>query len=124
MIALGRVPCDEAAIRAGETAIDFAERSKPWVLAATILGSSLAFIDGSVVNVALPAIQSELAASVQATQWVVNAYLLMLGALILVGGAAGDRFGRQRVFMLGVVLFTVASVACGLAPSAAWLIAA
>jgi EmrB/QacA subfamily drug resistance transporter len=99
-------------------------RSKPWVLAATILGSSLAFIDGSVVNVALPAIQADLVASVQATQWVINAYLLMLGALILVGGAAGDRFGRRRVFVIGILVFTAASMACGFAPNAVILIGA
>jgi EmrB/QacA subfamily drug resistance transporter len=94
------------------------------VLAATILGSSLAFIDSTVVNVALPAIQSELAVSVAAVQWVINAYLLLLGALILVGGAAGDRFGRRRVFIIGTILFTLASMACGLAPSAGVLIVA
>ncbi|HEY1504832.1 MAG TPA: DHA2 family efflux MFS transporter permease subunit [Stellaceae bacterium] len=93
-------------------------------MAATILGSSLAFIDSTVVNVALPAIQSELAVSVAAAQWVVNAYLLLLGALILVGGAAGDRFGRRRIFMLGTILFTTASMVCGLAPNAGTLIMA
>ena len=124
MIALDHAPCDEAAIRAGMAAIDCAERSKPWVLAATILGSSMAFIDGSVVNVSLPAIQTNLAASAAAMQWVVNAYLLMLGALILVGGAAGDRFGRRRVFMIGIAVFTAASIACGFAPNAITLIAA
>jgi len=92
------------------------------VLAATILGSSLAFIDGSVVNVALPAIQSGLAAGTAAMQWVVDAYLLPLGALVLLGGAMGDRLGRVRVFLAGVVLFTAASLACGLAPVAAWLV--
>ncbi len=101
-----------------------AERSRPWVLAATILGSSMAFIDGSVVSVALPAMQSDLAAPVSEAQWIVNAYMLLLGALILSGGAAGDRFGRRRMFVIGVVLFTAASVGCGFAPSAAWLIAA
>jgi EmrB/QacA subfamily drug resistance transporter len=94
------------------------------VLAAAILGSSMAFIDGSVVNVALPAIQAELGTSVSGAQWVVNAYMLMLSALILVGGAAGDRFGRRRVFALGVTGFTAASVACGLAPGGGALIAA
>jgi len=93
------------------------------VLAATILGSSMAFIDGSVVGVALPAIQRELSASVQGAQWIVNGYMLMLGALLLVGGAAGDRFGRRRVFALGVLLFTAASMACGLASSTAILVA-
>ncbi len=97
--------------------------SRPWVLAATILGSSMAFIDGSVVNVALPAIQADLSASVSATQWVVNAYMLMLSALLLVGGAAGDLVGRRRIFAAGLALFTVASVGCGLAPSAGALIA-
>ncbi len=122
-LALGPTPCDDGVIGAGAATQPCAERSKPWVLAATILGSSMAFIDATVINVALPAIQSEFAESVAAAQWVVNAYLLLLGALILVGGAAGDRFGRRRIFMLGIVLFTVASMACGLAPNAAILIA-
>jgi EmrB/QacA subfamily drug resistance transporter len=94
-----------------------------FVLAAAILGSSMAFIDGSVVGVALPVIQRELAASVQGAQWVVNGYMLMLGALLLVGGAAGDRFGRRRVFALGVLLFTAASMACGIASSTGMLVA-
>lgn len=101
-----------------------AERSRPWVLAATILGSSMAFIDGSVVSVALPAMQADLAAPVSEAQWIVNAYMLLLGALILSGGAAGDRFGRRRMYVVGVVLFTAASVGCGFAPSASWLIGA
>jgi EmrB/QacA subfamily drug resistance transporter len=124
MTAHGPMPCDAGVIAAGAAGQPCAERSKPWVLAATILGSSLAFIDATVINVALPAIQSDLAASVAAAQWVVNAYLLLLGALILVGGAAGDRFGRRRIFMIGIAVFTVASMACGLAPDAALLIAA
>ena len=123
MLGLGPTPCDEAVIGAGIGAEACAERSKPWVLAATILGSSMAFIDATVINVALPAIQAELGVSVAVAQWVVNAYTLLLGALILVGGAAGDRFGRRRIFMLGIGLFTLASVACGLAPNAAILIA-
>lgn len=94
------------------------------VLLAAILGSSMAFIDGSVVSIALPAIQRDLSASVRGAQWIVNAYMLMLGALLLVGGAAGDRFGRRRVFALGVVLFTAASIACGFAPGTAALVAA
>ena len=101
-----------------------AERSRPWVLAATILGSSMAFIDGSVVSVALPAMQSDLAAPVSQAQWIVNAYMLLLGALILSGGAAGDRFGRRGMFVAGVLVFTAASVGCGFAPSAPWLIGA
>lgn len=100
------------------------ERSRPWVLAATILGSSIAFIDSSVVSVALPAMQADLAAPVREAQWIVNSYMLLLGALILIGGAAGDRFGRRRLFLLGLIAFTAASVACGLAPNSAALIAA
>lgn len=122
MIGFARSPCDDAAIQAAAPGTpNCAERAKPWVLAATILGSSMAFIDGSVVSVALPAIQADLGTSVRGAQWVVNAYMLMLASLILVGGAAGDRFGRRRVFVLGVALFTAASLACGLAPSAAAL---
>jgi EmrB/QacA subfamily drug resistance transporter len=125
MVGLGRTPCDEGVIRAtAPDAPGCAELAKPWVLAATILGSSMAFIDGSVVNVALPAMQADLGTSVSGAQWVVNAYMLMLGALILVGGAAGDRFGRRRVFALGVTVFTAASVVCGLAPGATALIGA
>jgi EmrB/QacA subfamily drug resistance transporter len=124
MISFGRAPCDEGVIHAAADASGCAERARPWVLAATILGSSMAFIDGSVVTVALPVIQADLTMSVSAAQWVANAYTLMLGALILAGGSAGDRFGRRRVFALGVAIFTAASVACGLAPNTAALIAA
>jgi EmrB/QacA subfamily drug resistance transporter len=85
-------------------------------LAATILGSSLAFIDGSVVNVALPTIQSSFGASAAATSWMINAYALPLGALVLLGGAAGDRYGKRRLFVSGTILFTLASVLCALAP--------
>ena len=90
---------------------------KRWILAATVLGSSLTFIDGSALGVALPAIQRDLAAGPAAVQWVSNAYLLTLGALVLIGGAAGDRFGRRRVFLIGVALFALASIASGLAPT-------
>lgn len=125
MIGPATTPCDEGVIRGtAQGARSCAERAKPRVLAATIVGSSMAFIDSSVVNVALPAIQADLAATVREAQWVVNAYMLMLGALILVGGAAGDRFGRRRVFVAGVIGFTVASVACGMAPDAGALIVA
>jgi MFS family permease len=85
-----RLPCDEGVIRSEREGAGCAARDKPLVLAATILGSSMAFIDGSVVNIALPAMQADLAGSVQAVQWIVNGYTLMLGALILVGGLAGD----------------------------------
>jgi MFS family permease len=124
MIGLGRAPCDEGVIRAGAQTPGCEERARPWVLAATILGSAMAFIDGSVVNVALPAIQSDLDVSIGGAQWVVNGYMLILGALTLIGGAAADRFGRRAVFALGAVVFTAASVGCGLAANAVVLVAA
>ena len=87
------------------------------VLAATILASSLAFVDGSVVNVGLPVIGRSLSADPGALPWLINAYLLPLSALLLLGGAAGDRFGRRRLLIIGVALFAVASIACALAPN-------
>src|SRR6266542_1986709 len=93
-----------------------------WTLAATILGSSMTFIDGTVVNVALPALQADLHATITDVQWVIEAYALFLGALILVGGSMGDQFGRKRVFLIGIVVFTAASVVCGMATSARVLI--
>lgn len=99
-------------------------RSRPFVLAATILASAMAFIDGSVVNIALPAIQRGLDADIADLQWVLNSYLLMLGALLLVGGGLGDRIGRRRVFLIGIVAFTAASVACALSPTVVILVAA
>ena len=93
-----------------------------WVLGATILGSSMTFIDATVVNVALPALQADLHATITDVQWVIEAYALFLGALILVGGSMGDQFGRKRVFLLGVIFFTVASILCGLATSPVTLI--
>lgn len=100
-----------------------ATREQGRILAATILGSSMGFIDSSVVNVALPSVQSSLAAGIDVVQWVVNAYLLFLSALVLLGGALGDRYGRVRVFMAGILLFAAASMACAFAPSAPVLIA-
>ncbi|PYQ57258.1 MAG: MFS transporter [Acidobacteria bacterium] len=91
-------------------------RNARWALAATILGSTMAFIDGTVVNVALPVLQSDLHATINDAQWVVNAYLLVLSSFILVGGSLGDRFGLVRVFGAGVAVFTCASIWCGLAP--------
>src|SRR5437016_1035482 len=84
----------------------------------------MAFIDGTVVNVALPALQKDLQATITDMQWVIESYALLLGGLILVGGSMGDQFGRKRIFLAGVVLFTVASIACGVAPSTNVLIAA
>ncbi len=93
------------------------------VLATTILASSLAFVDGSVVNVSLAAIKAALHADASELQWIVNSYLLPLSALLLLGGAAGDRYGRRRILMIGIGLFAVASLACAEAPSADWLLA-
>src|SRR5437660_1132212 len=106
-------PCDEAVIRSSTEPSPYRSKAGPWILAATILGSSLAFIDGTVVNVALPALQASLHATIVDVQWVVESYGLFLGALILVGGSFGDLFGRRRVFVAGVVVFTLASAACG-----------
>lgn len=103
---------------------DLGAGGRAFVLVATILASSMAFIDGTVVHVALPALQDDLGASFTALQWVVNGYALTLGGLILVGGAAGDRIGRGRVFVWGIGLFAAASLACALAPTAGALIAA
>ncbi|MEQ7155034.1 MFS transporter [Brevundimonas aurifodinae] len=118
-----RPPCEAGqvqSIAAGTPPLS-ASRKRA-ILAATVLGSSLTFIDGSALGVALPAIQRDLGAGPAAAQWISNAYLLTLGALVLTGGAAGDRFGRKRVFLIGVILFALASVACGLTPTAELLI--
>jgi EmrB/QacA subfamily drug resistance transporter len=92
-------------------------RTASWVLAATILGSSMVFIDGSVVSVALPVMQRDLHASAGQAQWIVESYMLVLGALMLLGGAIGDRYGRKRAFIAGIVLFIASSVWCGAAQS-------
>src|SRR5919109_5659495 len=98
--------------------------ARQWTLVATIIGSSLTFIDATVVNVALPALQTELHATITDVQWVIEAYALFLGSLILIGGSLGDQFGRKRTFLAGVIVFTIASIACGLAGSTRALIAA
>ncbi|WP_110180890.1 MFS transporter [Nocardioides solisilvae] len=94
------------------------------VLAAAVLGSGLTLLDGTVVNVALPTIGRDLGASLAQLQWVTNGYLLTLAGLVLLGGSLGDRFGRRRVFVVGAVWFTLASLACGLAPTPGVLVAA
>jgi EmrB/QacA subfamily drug resistance transporter len=99
-------------------------RNGAWILAATILGSSMAFIDGTVVNVALPALQTALGATLAQVQWVVESYALFLAALLLIGGSLGDRYGRRKVFIAGVVLFSAASAWCGMAPNIGHLIVA
>jgi EmrB/QacA subfamily drug resistance transporter len=93
-----------------------------WILAATIFGSSLAFIDGTVVNVALPALQTAMHATVSDVQWVVESYALLLASLLLVGGSLGDLYGRRKTFLCGVILFAAASACCGISPSIDWLI--
>jgi EmrB/QacA subfamily drug resistance transporter len=117
-------PCDEGVIRSARDTIACTRDVGLWVLVATILGSSMVFIDGTVVNVALPALQADLNATVTDLQWIVEAYALFLAALILVGGSLGDHLGRRRVFAAGVALFGLASLACGLAPTVGSLIAA
>jgi EmrB/QacA subfamily drug resistance transporter len=117
-------PCDEAAIESTRAAGNCASSAKPWVLAVTILASSIAYIDESVVNVALPAIETDLKTSVVVIQWLVNAYTLCLSAFVLTGGAAGDLFGRRRIFVTGIAIFAVMSVWCGLSPDIFQLILA
>jgi EmrB/QacA subfamily drug resistance transporter len=106
------------------TAVRYGTPEGRWVLVATILGSGMAALDATVVNVALPAIGKDLGTGVSGLQWVLTGYLLTLASLILLGGSLGDRFGRRRVFQIGVVWFTVASLMCGLAPNLLALIGA
>lgn len=117
-------PCDEAVIKSKAAEAPCPKASGPWILAATILGSSMAFIDGTVVNVALPALQTNLNATVVDVQWVVEAYALFLAALLLAGGSLGDHFGRKRIYVIGVSLFALASIWCGLSPTINQLIIA
>jgi MFS family permease len=118
MVGFIRPPCDAGVIQATPVFhAELSQRRKRLTLAATILGSSMAFVDGSVVNIALPAIQHALHENAASTQWIVNAYLLLLGAFVLVGGAAADLYGRRRIFLLGIAVFTIASIACALSPN-------
>src|SRR5215510_10913999 len=122
MSAIAKPPCDEAVILTGAPPVGANEGR--WVLAATILGSSMAFIDGTVVNVALPALQTAFNGSLADVQWVIASYALTLAALLLPGGSLGDLRGRRKVFVGGVVLFTVFSAACGFSRTIGELIAA
>lgn len=124
MTQAARLPCDEAAVRHGECLPAASAAQKRWVLVASILGSSLAFVDGTVANVAMPAIQHAFSATVYEAQWVIEAYALLLAALLLVGGSLGDLHGRRRVFLAGVALFGVASLGCALSQTVHQLIAA
>jgi EmrB/QacA subfamily drug resistance transporter len=123
-MAIPKTPCDDGVVLGGRPETPCSRATEPWVLATTILGSSMAFIDGTAVNVALPALQASLAATVTEVQWVIEAYALFLSALLLVGGSLGDRFGRRRVFLIGVAGFALSSAWCGLAPGTGQLIAA
>src|ERR687896_2133349 len=98
MANIGRSPCDEGVVRACRASAPCTPASAPWVLAATIIGSAMAFIDGTVTNVALPQIQERLGATATDSQWIVESYALFLSALILVGGSLGDHYGRRRIF--------------------------
>jgi len=126
MVAIFKAPCDEQVIAHAVPTrpVPCPKDVSRAVLIATILASSMVFIDSSAVNVALPTIQRELGASAAQAQWVVESYALFLAALLLVGGVLGDRFGRKRIFILGTVLFASTSVWCGLSPNIEMLIAA
>src|SRR6476660_7455943 len=117
-------PCDENVIRSRPAAAPCSKASSRWVLAATILASSMAFIDSTVVNVALPALQSNLNATAVDLQWVIEAYSLLLSAFVLVGGSLGDHYGRRRIFLIGVAILALASAACGFTGNISQLIAA
>jgi EmrB/QacA subfamily drug resistance transporter len=117
-------PCEELLARSVGGVANCTKRQQPWVLTAAVLGSTMAYVDESVVNVALPAMEKDLSASLAAMQWVVNAYTLSLAALLLTGGAAGDQYGRRKIFAIGIAIFAVTSLGCGLASNAAMLIAA
>lgn len=123
MVGSATTPCDDGVVLGAPRPGEPPPRAR-WILAATVLGSSMAFIDGTVVNIALPTLQADLGASIADVQWVVEAYALLLASLLLVGGALGDRYGRKRLFTLGVGLFAASSVACGLSETVAGLVAA
>jgi EmrB/QacA subfamily drug resistance transporter len=115
---------DSVDVGTADSADGLAFKSPPgrWVLAVAVLGSGMAFLDGTVVNVAIPDIGRDLNASTSALQWILNGYLLTLASLILLGGSLGDRYGRRRIFVLGTALFTAASLLCAIAPTAELLI--
>ena len=119
-----KTACEDALANCGQAQSRCPPQAVIWVLLATILGSSMAFIDGTIVNVILPVIQLQLNADVNDVQWVLESYALFLAALILLGGALGDAFGHKRIFGLGVIIFTAASIACGLADHIMLLIVA
>ena len=107
-------PCSEAVIQSGELSAKCRKSQARWILAATILASSMAFIDGTVVNVAIPFLQRSLNTTAAGVQWVVESYSLFLAALLLVGGSLGDRYDAGEFFYRGVFIFATSSIACGL----------
>src|SRR6266542_596487 len=115
-------PCDEGVVLSSPAGVPCTREAEPWILAATILGSSMAFIDGTAVNVALPALQQSLGATVIDVQWIVESYSLLLSALLLMGGSLGDYYGRRRIFIAGVAIFSLASAWCGFATNVRELI--
>src|ERR671915_1437228 len=116
--------CDVGVIQGTRPSAPCRPSSRPWVIAAASLGSGMAFLDSTVVNVALPAVQANLGVSAREAQWVYGAYALVLAALLLMGGSLGDRYGRRRVFVLGAAIFAAASVWCALSPGPGQLVAA
>jgi MFS family permease len=124
MSQIGKSPCDDALIQHGGEAMLHSPSVKRWVLVATIIGSSMAFVDGTIVNVALPSIQYDLRATASELQWVVESYALFLASLLLIGGALGDHFGRRRIFMTGVAIFAAASIGCAMSRDVNMLILA
>lgn len=118
----GRSPCDHGVMQSTKATPPPSPSARRWTLFAAILGSSMAFMDGTVVNVALPAIQRNFNATASDAQWVIESYALFLSALLLVGGALGDRFGRRRLFIIGATLFALSSAACAISGSAVQLI--
>ena len=124
VLSIASPPCDTGVIRGAPETPGCASHAKGWLLAATILGSSVAFIEASVINVALPAIQDGLGASSTEMQWIASVYTLFLAALTLAAGAAGDRFGRRRLFLIGLGVLALASLVAALAATPAQLVAA
>ena len=122
-----RTPLTAAAMTSDEVEGGFVSYGTPrgrWVIITMVLGSGMVFLDGSVVNVALPAIGRDFGVGLAGLQWTITSYLLTLGSLLLLGGSLGDIYGRRRVFVIGIAIFTVASVLWGLAPTAGALIGA
>jgi EmrB/QacA subfamily drug resistance transporter len=117
-------PCDAGVIQCTRASAPCRPSSRPWVIAAASIGSGMAFLDSTVLNVALPAVQADLGASARETQWVYGAYALVLAALLVIGGSLGDRYGRRRIFVLGAAIFALASAWCALAPGSGQLVAA